>query len=117
MGVHTGEGVLGGENYIGLDVHRGARIAAAGHGGQVLVSEATRALVEHALPSGVGLRNLGRHRLKDIEQPEQLYQLLIEGLPDGFPPIRTLAANLTNLPVVRSSFVGREHEVLAATAL
>ena len=117
MGIHTGEGVLGGENYIGLDVHRAARIAAAGHGGQVLVSDATRVLVGHALPPDVGLRDLGRHRLKDIERHEQLYQLLIDGLPDEFPPIRTVGARLTNLPVVRSSFVGREHELMAATAL
>jgi class 3 adenylate cyclase len=106
MGVHTGEGVLSDDGYIGLDVHRAARIAAAGHGGQVLVSEATRALVQHALPVGVDLRDLGRHRLKDIEQPEHLYELLIEGLPDAFPPPRTLDARLSNLPVERSSFIG-----------
>ncbi|MGH2489266.1 MAG: adenylate/guanylate cyclase domain-containing protein, partial [Candidatus Limnocylindria bacterium] len=98
MGVHTGEGAVSGDGYVGLDVHRAARIAAAGHGGQVLVSDATRALVGHALPSGVGLRDLGRHRLKDIEEPEHLHQLLIEGLADAFPPIRTLDARLTNLP-------------------
>jgi predicted ATPase/class 3 adenylate cyclase len=117
MGIHTGEGVLGGENYVGLDVHRAARIAAAGHGGQVLVSDATRGLVEHTLPRGVDLRDLGPHRLKDIEQPEHLYQLLIEGLPDAFPPIRTVSVRLTNLPIERTSFVGREHEVMAAIAL
>ena len=94
-----------------------ARIAAAGHGGQVLVSDATRVLVEHALPRDVDLRDLGPHRLKDIEQPEQLYQLLIEGLPDAFPPIRTVSVRLTNLPIERSSFVGREHELMAAIAL
>ena len=71
MGIHTGEGLLGGENYIGLDVHGAARIAAAGHGGQVLVSDATRVLVEQALPPDVGLRDLGRHRMKDIERHEQ----------------------------------------------
>ncbi|MFN2484801.1 MAG: adenylate/guanylate cyclase domain-containing protein [Candidatus Limnocylindria bacterium] len=117
MGVHTGEGVLGGDNYIGLDVHRAARIAAAGHGGQVVVSGPTRALVEPALPPGIGLRDLGAHRLKDIEQPEQLYQLLINGLPDAFPPIRTLDARMTNLPVERSSFIGRQREVTAAAGL
>ena len=86
MGLHTGEGVLSGGTYVGLDVHRAARIAAAGHGGQVLVSDATRALVEHALPTGVALRDLGLHRLKDIEQPEHLHQLLIEGLAGRVPP-------------------------------
>jgi predicted ATPase/class 3 adenylate cyclase len=117
MGVHTGEGVLSSGAYVGLDVHRAARIAAAGHGGQVLVSDATRALIEHALPMGVDLRDLGVHRLKDIEQPEHLYQLLIEGFPDTFPPIRSLDARLSNLPPERSSFVGRELEVAEATAL
>ena len=117
MGVHTGEGVLGDGHYVGLDVHRAARIAAAGHGGQVLVSEATRALVGHAFPMGVALRDLGLHRLKDIEQPEHLYQVLIEGSPDTFPPIRSLNARLSNLPEEGSSFVGREHEVREAAAL
>ncbi len=117
MGVHTGEGVLGGANYVGLDVHRAARIAAAGHGGQVLVSDATRALVENAMPIGVGLRDMGMHRLKDIEQSEHLYQLVIDGLPDEFPPIRTLDARQTNLPPQRTSFVGREGEVAEVTAL
>ncbi|MGH2682986.1 MAG: adenylate/guanylate cyclase domain-containing protein [Actinomycetota bacterium] len=69
MGLHTGEGVLGTDDYIGLDVHLAARIAAAGHGGQVLLSEATRALVEHTLPDGVSLRDLGRHRLKGHREP------------------------------------------------
>jgi predicted ATPase/class 3 adenylate cyclase len=117
MGIHTGEGVLGGDNYVGLDVNRAARIAAAGHGGQVLVSEPTRALVEHAVPTDAELRDLGRHRLKDIEQPEHIYQLVIEGLPDAFPPIRSLDARLTNLPPERSSFIGREQEVSEATRL
>ena len=117
MGVHTGEGILGGDNYIGLDVHRAARIGAAGHGGQVLISAATRGLVESALPKGVGLRDLGAHRLKDIEQPEHLHQLLVEGLSDRFPPIRTLDASQTNLPPQRTSFVGREHEAAQATAI
>src|SRR5207245_4920725 len=95
MGLHTGEGRLGGESYVGLDVHRAARIAAAGHGGQVLLSDSTRALIENALPGGVSLRNLGPHRLKDIEQVDHLHQLVIEGLPDEFPPIRTLDAQQT----------------------
>jgi len=69
MGLHTGEGVHGGDNYVGLDVNRAARIAGAANGGQVLVSEATRGLVEHALPEGTSLRDLGEHRLKDIALP------------------------------------------------
>jgi class 3 adenylate cyclase len=80
MGLHTGTGQLGGDNYIGLDVHRAARIAAAAHGGQVVLSDATRSLVETALPEGVALRPLGAHRLKDLANPERLYQLDITGL-------------------------------------
>jgi class 3 adenylate cyclase len=111
MGVHTGEGVAGGDDYIGLDVPRGARIAAAGHGGQVLISDATRGLVGHALPQGVTIRDLGTHRLKDIEHPEHLYDLVIDGLLAEFPPVRTLQGPRTNLPPPRASFVGREREV------
>jgi predicted ATPase/class 3 adenylate cyclase len=111
MGLHTGEGRLGGENYIGIDVNRAARIAAAGHGGQVLLSDTTRALVEHSLPPGVGLRDLGAHRLKDLAHPEHLYQLTIEGLPAEFPPPKTLDARPNNLPVQITSFIGREKEV------
>src|SRR4029453_7176235 len=92
MGLHTGEGGLGGDNYVGMDVNRAARVAAAGHGGQVLVSEATRGLVAQALPEGVSLRDLGEHRLKDLALPEHLYQLLMEGLPADFPAPRTLDA-------------------------
>jgi predicted ATPase/class 3 adenylate cyclase len=117
MGLHTGAGVPGGDSYIGLDVHLAARIAAAGHGGQVLLSDATRRLVERALPDGVSLRDLGRHRLKDIERPEHLYDLLIDGLATEFPAIKTLDARPTNLPPQRTSFVGREREVAEASAL
>jgi predicted ATPase/class 3 adenylate cyclase len=117
MGLHTGQAVPGGDDYIGLDVHLAARIAAAGHGGQILVSEATRALVEHTLPDGSSLRDLGRHRLKDIEHPEHLYDLVIEGLPAEFPAVRTVDARPTNLPPQRTSFVGREREVAEVTSL
>ena len=91
MGLHTGEGTLGADNYVGLDVHRAARVAAAGHGGQVLISAATRSLAEHSLPDGVALRDLGEHRLKDLAQPERLAMLVIPGCPTEFPPLRTLA--------------------------
>jgi predicted ATPase/class 3 adenylate cyclase len=117
MGLHTGEGVLGGDDYVGLDVNRAARIAAAGHGGQVLISEATRKFVEHALPDGVSLRDLGRHRLKDIERPEHLFDLVIDGLLTEFPSIRSQDARPTNLPLQRTSFVGREREVAEVTDL
>jgi predicted ATPase/class 3 adenylate cyclase len=111
MGLHTGEGVLGGGDYVGIDVNRAARIAAAGHGGQILISDATRALVEHSVPEGVSIRDLGTHRLKDIEHPEHLHDLVVDGLPADFPPIRTLDARRTNLPAERTSFVGREREM------
>jgi predicted ATPase/class 3 adenylate cyclase len=117
MGLHTGNGVLGGDDYIGLDVHLAARIAAAGHGGQVLVSEATKAQIEQTLPEGTSLRDLGRHRLKDIEQPEHLYDLVIADLPAEFPAIRTMDARPTNLPPQRTSFIGRGRQVAEVTSL
>jgi predicted ATPase/class 3 adenylate cyclase len=110
IGIHTGEAALGGDDYVGLDVHRAARISAAGHGGQILLSAATRALVEHGLPSGVSLRSLGRHRLKDLPHPEELHQLVIDGLPSEFPPPRSLEVP-TNLPAPVTSFVGRDREL------
>jgi predicted ATPase/class 3 adenylate cyclase len=110
MGLHTGEGVPGGDDYVGLEVHRAARIAAAGHGGQVLLSGATRALVEQALPVGVTLRSLGRHCLKDLPHSEVLHQLVMEGLPSEFPAPKTLEVP-TNLPVPLTSFVGRDREL------
>jgi predicted ATPase/class 3 adenylate cyclase len=111
MGLHTGEGVPGGDDYVGIDVNRAARIADAAHGGQVILSDATRGLVEHALPEGASLRDLGEHRLKDILHPEHLHELVIEGLPSDFPPPRTLDVRPNNLPVQLTSFVGREEEI------
>jgi predicted ATPase/class 3 adenylate cyclase len=111
MGLHTGEGVRGGDNYVGIDVNRAARIAGAAHGGQILISGSTRALAERALPDGVSLRDLGEHHLKDIAHPEHLYDLVIEGLPSDFPPPRTLDARPNNLPVQVTSFVGREEQI------
>jgi predicted ATPase/class 3 adenylate cyclase len=110
MGMHTGEGVLGGDDYIGIDVNKAARIAAAAWGGQVLLSEATTALVRGRLPHGVAIRSLGRHRLKDLPGEEELFDLVIDRLETAFPPPRTLDA-ATNLPVELTSFVGREAEV------
>jgi len=89
MGVHTGEGTLGGDDYVGIDVHRAARIADAAHGGQVIVSDATRGLVEHTLPAGASLRDLGPHHLRGLADPERLHQLVVEGLESDFPPPRT----------------------------
>lgn len=106
MGVHTGEAVETDGDYVGLALHQVARIMSAGHGGQVLVSEATRQLAA-VLPDGVELRDLGLKRLKDLAAPERLYQLVIYGLDDRFPALRTLDARANNLPVQLTSFVGR----------
>jgi len=101
MGVHTGEPVVTAEGYVGIDVHRAARIAAAGHGGQIVLSETTRRLLDGDMP----VRDLGEHRLKDLIGAERLCQL---GETD-FPPLKTLDA--TNLPIAASALVGRTREI------
>jgi len=111
IGLHTGEATLVGNEYLGLDVHRAARVASAAHGGQVLISETTRALVDHVLPSSLTLKDLGLHRLKDLARPERLYQLNIDGLPGEFPALRTLEATPNNLPTQMTSFIGRDDQV------
>ena len=108
MGLHTGEAPLVGGEYAGLDVNRAARIAAAAHGGEILISEATRALVDSALEAGLGFRDLGEHRLKDLDRPERLHRVLVEGLASDFGPPRSLDARPGNLPVDLSPFIGRE---------
>ena len=104
MGVHTGEPLPVDSNYVGMDLHRVARIMSTGHGGQVVVSETTAALVD-----GAGLRDLGPHRLKDLLEPIVLYQLEIENLPAEFPPLRSL--HRTNLPVAAWPLLGRDREL------
>jgi YVTN family beta-propeller protein len=94
MGLHTGEPQVGGERYVGLGVHKAARIGAAGHGGQVLLSRTTRELVEDELPTGVTIRDLGERRLKDVDRPERLSQLVIDGLPSQFGALNTLDVEL-----------------------
>jgi predicted ATPase/class 3 adenylate cyclase len=111
MGLHTGMGVLSGGGYVGLDVHRAARIASAGSGGQVLLSATTRSLVEGSLPGGVTLREMGEHRLKDLSRPERIWDLEIDGLASDFPPLRTLNAVPNNLPMQLTSFLGRQREI------
>lgn len=117
MGLHTGDGRLSRHDYVGIDVHRAARIAAAGHGGQVLLSETTTSLVAGSLPGDVELVDLGAHRLKDLPRPEHLHQLAIAGLDSEFPPLRTLGARTSNLPVALSSLVGREADIEAVRGL
>ncbi|HMJ38717.1 MAG TPA: adenylate/guanylate cyclase domain-containing protein, partial [Verrucomicrobiae bacterium] len=111
IGLHTGEAPLVGNEYIGLDVHQAARIAGAAHGGQVVISDTTRGLVDGKLKPGLQIRDLGAHRLKDLALPEHLYQLVIEGLQETFPALRTLDATQNNLPTQMTSFVGRAAEV------
>jgi predicted ATPase/class 3 adenylate cyclase len=111
MGLHTGEGRLVDGDYVGIDVHRAARIAAAGHGGQVLLSESTRILGERGLREGDTLRDLGEHQLKDLPAPEHLYQLVLDGQPNEFPPLRSLTRTVTNLPAQLPSIIGRDTEI------
>src|SRR4029077_6986896 len=117
MGLHTGEARRVGGDYVALDVHRAARIAACGHGGQVLISDSVYTLVVTALPAGVSIRDLGEHRLKDLPRPEHLYQLEIEGLPTEFPPLKTLDVRKNNLPLQLTSFLGRTAELAALKEL
>jgi peptide/nickel transport system substrate-binding protein len=105
MGMHTGEPAVGGERYVGLGVHRAARIAAAGHGGQVLVSQTTRELLRDDPPPDVSLTDLGEHELKDMDERERIYQLVAPGLDEEFPPLKTTAAALA---------AGREGELVEA---
>jgi YVTN family beta-propeller protein len=107
MGIHTGEPAVGGASYVGLGVHRAARICAAGHGGQVLVSQTTRELLRDDPLPDVSLRDLGEHQLKDLDEPERLYQLVAPGLADDFPPLKTAAP---------TPFAGREGELAEAAA-
>ena len=112
MGIHSGLGTLGGDDYVGVDIHRAARISAAAHGGQVLVSDATRSLVEGHLPDGVELLPLGEHELRDVDRPEPIYQVLGEGLRAEFPPLKSAGGpRRGNLPPRLTSFIGRDGEL------
>src|SRR5262245_3384115 len=111
MGLHTGVSEERDGDYFGPAVNRAARVMQAGHGGQVLLSLATAALVRGEMPAGAGLRDLGEHRLKDLLEPERLFQLLAPDLADGFPPPRALGGRRHNLPLQLTSFVGREREL------
>jgi predicted ATPase/class 3 adenylate cyclase len=115
IGVHTGEGKLGGSDYVGIDVHRAARIGDCGHGGQTLLSEATARLTEYALPADTRLQDLGSHKLRDLSHDEHIWQLDIPGLPTEFPPLRTLTTSRGNLPVRDLTLVGRSSERSAVT--
>ena len=119
MGIHCGEAAQTVTGVVGLEVHRAARVAAAGYGGQVLVSEGAAVLVRDGLPEGVALADLGVHRLKDLGRPERIFQLTAAGLLAGFPPLRSLGnpALPNNLPAQLSAFIGRDREVAEVRAL
>jgi class 3 adenylate cyclase len=108
MGLHTGEPLDGTSDYIGLDVHRAARICSIGHGGQILVSEAVKILIAPDLPAGASLRDMGAHRLKDLKDPEHLFQVIHPDLPADVPSLKSLDARPNNLPIQLTSFIGRE---------
>ncbi len=117
MGLHTGEPLSADTGYVGMDVHRAARICAAAHGGQILLSGATRSLVEEDLPEGVILRDLGEHRLKDLARPQRLTQVVVAGLPVDFPPLKSMDVLPNNLPMQLTSFIGREREIAEVKGL
>ncbi len=111
MGLHTGEALAAETGYVGMDVHRAARICAAGHGGQILLSQTTRDIIEERPLEGLTLRNLGEHRLKDLGQAQHLYQVMMPNLPADFPPLWSLDVGSNNLPIQLTSFIGREREM------
>ncbi|MGH7491224.1 MAG: ATP-binding protein [bacterium] len=117
MAVHTGEPVGTATGYVGVDVHRAARLCSSGHGGQILLSETTRQLVAGNLPEGMTLRDLGEHRLKDMQQAEHIYQIIVPDLQSEFPALRTPSSRPNNLPAQITPLVGREHEVEALRQL
>ena len=117
MGIHTGEPLRTAEGYAGMDVHRGARIAAAGHGGQVLLSQTARELVGDDLSTEYALLDLGEHGLKDLTRPQRIFQLVAEGIDRDFPPLSTLASRPTNLPPQATPLIGRERELAEVAAV
>jgi predicted ATPase/class 3 adenylate cyclase len=119
MGVHTGEASKTAAGLVGLEVHRAARVAAVGYGGQVLLSEAAAALVRGGFTRGVSLQDLGVHRLKDLGRPERIFQLQAAGLQGEFPPLRSLGSPAlpNNLPAQLAAFIGRGRELAEVRAL
>jgi class 3 adenylate cyclase len=117
MGIHTGEPLRTDDGYVGMDIHRGARIAAAGHGGQVLVSQTARELIQDDLSDEFALRDLGEHRLKDLSRPQRIFQLVAAGLEREFPPLATLENRQTNLPPQPTPLIGRARELAEVVAL
>jgi predicted ATPase/class 3 adenylate cyclase len=117
MGLHTGEAEARDGDYYGATVNRCARLRGIGHGGQILVSEATAELARDALPAATDLRDLGEHRLKDLSRPERVFQILHSELPDEFPRLLSLELHPHNLPIEPTPLIGRERELGALRAL
>ena len=117
MALHTGTADPHERDYAGPPLNRVARLLATGHGGQILVSQATQLLVRQHLPAEATLRDLGEHRLRDLLEPEHVYQLVAPDLEDGFPPLKSLTRHPTNLPVQPTPLVGREAELAEVEAL
>ncbi len=111
MALHTGPGEVREGDYVRPHLNRIARLLAVGYGGQILLTGATYQLVFDNLPEGVGLRDLGDHKLKDLQRPEHVFQMVVDDLPSDFPPIKTLDTRPNNLPVQRTDFIGRKKEV------
>ena len=111
MGVHTGEPALSGGSYSGVDVHRAARITEAGHGGQILVSKPARDLIPD---SGYQFRGLGRHSMRGLDEPEEVFQVVAEGLADDFPPLRLVGATLPETPETGETAPGAMTRVVLA---
>lgn len=111
MSLHTGVVEERGDDYVGPVLNRAARLMSAGHGGQVLLSQATFELVRDDLPDDVTINDLGEHRLKDLTRPEHIFQLVAANLRSKFPALRTLDAHPNNLPLQLTSFIGREREL------
>ncbi|HUE88574.1 MAG TPA: adenylate/guanylate cyclase domain-containing protein, partial [Vicinamibacterales bacterium] len=117
IGIHTGEGRLGGDNYVGMDVHRASRIAAAAHGGQTILSATTQALVGMELGDDLSLADLGPHRLKDLPSLDRLWQLDVDGLPHDFPALKSQDARPNNLPELATPLIGRGDELRTVAEL
>lgn len=117
MALHTGAPEARGDDYFGPALNRVARVLSAGHGGQILLSAATQELVRDQLPPAVGLRDLGRHRLRDLIHPEHIFQVVAPDLPADFAPLHTLDYRPNNLPASSEILIGREHDVAETSAL
>ena len=116
MALHAGEAVPRDDDYLAAPLNRLARLLAAGHGTQIVLTEVVERLTEGALPNGVSLRPLGTHRLRDLHEPEEVFQVVASGLPDQFPPLQSLPRHPTNLSIPPTSLIGRGDEVTALLA-